>query len=111
MTHAFVCGPGCCPGCQDCYGMSIGCHQQPCRCELPCICGWRQEDAINPACERHDSKTDARFGGPDEDYEDGPGDGELRVTACPECGETGQCAVDDLGRPLIHALTEPEDQS
>lgn len=26
---------------------------------------------------------------------------------CPECGELGACAYDDLGRPLIHA-TVPE---
>lgn len=24
---------GCCPGCANCYGMSIGCHREPCACK------------------------------------------------------------------------------
>lgn len=61
--RVIVCGPGCCPGCQDCFGMSIGCHQDPCRCDLPCVCKWAEEDE-NPrwrdGCERHDATNDRR---------------------------------------------------
>jgi hypothetical protein len=28
-----ICSRGCCPGCSDCYGESIGCHQDPCVCK------------------------------------------------------------------------------
>lgn len=89
--------------------MSIGCHQVPCRCELPCICDWSKDDAIDRNCERHDSRLDSRFLQPDDDDYDGYGDGERLNSFCPECGAEGHCAVDDIGRPLIHTLTDPED--
>lgn len=27
-----VCGPGCCSGCEECFGEGIGCHADPCTC-------------------------------------------------------------------------------
>lgn len=28
---------------------------------------------------------------------------------CPECGATGACGYDDLGRPMIHAISKDGD--
>lgn len=33
-------------------------------------------------------------------------DVEIATVPCPECGETGACAWDAEGRPLIHPTTE-----
>ena len=106
----MVCSPGCCPGCQDCYGMQIGCHQAPCRCSLPCTCKWSEED-VNPGwqdgCERHDATADLRF-----TYEDAPDPNEPDIPAdqpCPECGAPGACGYDEMGRPMIHATREDDD--
>ena len=63
MARAIVCSVGCCAGCQDCYGMAIGCHQKPCRCDRPCSCRWVDEDADprwRDGCERHDDRGDTR---------------------------------------------------
>ena len=109
---AIVCMQGCCAGCQDCYGMSIGCHQEPCRCSLPCTCRWKDEDA-DPSwqvgCERHDTTADQRkyaevdFVEYDEDL-----DSEA-LSPCPECGALGACSYDDEGRALIHTITANEE--
>ena len=43
--------------------MSIGCHQSPCRCELPCTCRSADEDddpKWRDGCDRHDSTHDHR---------------------------------------------------
>ena len=43
--------------------MSIGCHQDPCRCGLPCTCDYSREDDgpdFRVGCERHDSIGDLR---------------------------------------------------
>lgn len=59
----IICGQGCCAGCQDCYGMGMGCHQRPCRCDRPCSCRWADEDRDpkwRAGCERHDSSEDRR---------------------------------------------------
>lgn len=63
MTRVIVCGPGCCPGCDQCYGMQIGCHQNPCRCHLPCRCNWDlwEEPGWQDGCERHDATDDGRW--------------------------------------------------
>lgn len=101
MTRVIACGPGCCPGCDQCYGMQIGCHQNPCRCDLPCTCDWRREEepGWQKGCERHDATDDCRHAEPD----DGPEDYGL----CPVCGEGGRCAEDDEGRPLFHSGATP----
>lgn len=58
----FVCGSGCCPGCMDCCGTGIGCHQVPCRCDLPCTCAYVAEADIHIrlGCARHDETADRR---------------------------------------------------
>lgn len=108
-----VCSIGCCAGCQDCYGMSIGCHQDPCRCALPCTCDYSKEEA-EPArwrdgCQRHDSKEDTRGewmrAEPDDDDLAGLS---AQYGECPTCGQVGACAYDDQGRALIHATEEDE---
>lgn len=110
-TAIIVCGPGCCPGCQNCFGMGIGCHQNPCACHLPCVCKWAEEDE-NPrwrdGCERHDDAGDLRFLQPDHDINEDTGsfDGPM-MNPCEVCGEWGPCAYDDEGRVLIH--WEPRD--
>src|SRR5271163_1101947 len=101
----IVCYQDCCPGCQDCYGMSIGCHQQPCRCKLPCTCRWKDEDndpQWRLGCERHDDKADDRrlmdvepdYDIDNEDLAIGP--------PCEECGASGACGYDTEGRAYIH---------
>ena len=97
-ADVIVCGPGCCPGCQDCYGMQIGCHQEPCRCDQPCSCDWSQADESahwQDGCIRHNSEDDTRG----QESDDGPEDYGL----CPVCGEGERCAEDDEGRPLFHS--------
>lgn len=104
----MVCTIGCCPGCQDCYGMSIGCHQRPCRCKLPCTCDYEREDEDpnwRNGCQRHDSSEDQRNWQPDEFVE--VEDEDLTtMTPCPVCGATTACSYDNEGLPLIHALSE-----
>lgn len=106
----YACGPGCCAGCQDCYGMGIGCHQEPCRCTEPCTCRWPDEDTDpkwRDGCTQHDHSTDMRRPGVVED--DDPDDfyalsgmlGSL-ATPCLACGAVGACAYDAEGRALIH---------
>jgi len=61
--HVWACAIGCCPGCQDCYGMSLGCHQNPCRCDWPCTCIYSLEDGSaswRDGCVRHDDSGDLR---------------------------------------------------
>lgn len=96
----IFCSMGCCPGCQNCYGYSLGCHQDPCRCDQPCDAECWKLDTTDPNCKRHNSATDTRHlyqheepEGEGEDWCDQP---------CPECGATGACGWDQLGRPLIH---------
>ncbi len=101
---AFVCSMGCCAGCQDCYGMSIGCHQEPCRCDQPCTCRYADEDTDpkwRDGCQRHDSRWDLRSQDIDP-YEGEPGP-VLDMPPCPECGAAGACGYDQDGRPMIHA--------
>lgn len=43
----------------------------------------------------------------DDDFE--PPRTELDMGPCPECGESGACAYDALGRPLIHPTRVDED--
>lgn len=101
----IVCHYGCCPGCQDCYGMGLGCHQDPCRCAEQCTCRWVDEDTDprwRDTCCRHDDRHDLRrlrHVEPDEDYEPdefGPGN------PCVVCGSPVECGTDTEGRPWIH---------
>lgn len=108
MAVVVVCSPGCCPGCQGCYGAQMGCHQQPCRCNLPCTCRREAED-VDPGwqsgCERHDDTSDGRRAEYDHDPNDddnAPNDPLAYGGPCAWCGETGPCGYDDQGRPLIH---------
>lgn len=48
----FVCVRGCCGGCENCYGYAIGCHRDPCRCDVPCTCQDFEGEYVGP-CERH----------------------------------------------------------
>lgn len=112
--QVIVCTVGCCPGCQGCYGYSIGCHQDPCRCGLPCTCDYTREDE-EPAtwrdgCERHDSTPDTRHQWEEGDLVDGEAmlpyfDGD----PCPMCGERYACGYDAEGRPLVHVLLLDEE--
>lgn len=109
----IVCSIGCCPGCQFCFGMSIGCHQEPCRCDLPCTCRYEAEDsdpAWREGCERHDDRDDQRrieaeqeAWTPDELDTLDDDLARARGGPCPDCGAPGACGWDDEGRPLIHA--------
>ena len=103
MSPIVFCSIGCCPGCQDCYGMSLGCHQNPCRCDLPCSCTLTDEgDMMATGCERHDDSEDGRRGadiGPDDD--DIP-PAALFAEPCRVCGSLEACGFDDNGRPLVH---------
>jgi acetone carboxylase gamma subunit len=97
--------------------MSIGCHQDPCRCHLPCTCKWPEEDE-NPrwrdGCERHDTSEDRRHAHDREDPGDPPetwGEITARWTPCPECGELGACGFDAEGRPMVHVTADEEDDS
>lgn len=105
---AFVCSMGCCGGCERRFGNSLGCHQEPCRCELPCDKDCHNLDSCDPKCQRHRMDHDTRdivnadYGEewePD-DFDDWP--------PCPVCNEAGPCAFDDLGRPLIHTTEVDE---
>lgn len=108
----MVCSIGCCPGCQDCYGMSIGCHQDPCRCGEPCTCRYANEDADpkwRNGCVRHDDSDDQRNWQYEEDEWDETEelvDREMErfsgTTPCVICHELGPCAFDADGLPLIH---------
>lgn len=102
MSAIIVCVQGCCPGCQDCFGMSIGCHQDPCRCDLPCTCRFADEDddpKWRSGCERHDDTNDSRNEHPADEPED--------YGMCPVCGEGGPCALDGEGRPMWHSGGQP----
>lgn len=107
------CKIGCCAGCQDCYGMSIGCHQEPCRCDLPCVCRYADEDT-DPGwrgnCQRHDTSHDQRRWDPINlvEYDEDGDLGFTLSTACDVCGETGPCGYDVEGRALIHVTTTEE---
>lgn len=59
MSIFYVAKVGCCAGCGFCYGMSLNCHQKPCRCDQKCKCDMTQDGYI-PDCERHDDSTDNR---------------------------------------------------
>lgn len=106
----MMCRAGCCPGCRDCYGMQIGCHQDPCRCDKPCTCRWADEDddpTWQAGCERHDSTQDARrLADAEPDYD--PEFESLDPSPCVVCGSDGACAYDDEGRPLIHAVADED---
>lgn len=113
----IVCSVGCCAGCQSCWGYSIGCHQEPCRCDLPCSCDYSREDddpGWRNGCVRHDDKDDQRHNVTEPDDDDLPDMGEdeawlwAQATPCPTCGERGPCGYDAEGRALIH-LTPRED--
>jgi hypothetical protein len=58
---AAICWPGCCKGCWRCYGMSLGCHQEPCRCDKPCICHEPDNEGYDKACLRHSRGRDRRM--------------------------------------------------
>lgn len=97
----IVCSQGCCPGCQDCFGMSIGCHQSPCRCTEPCTCRYADEDddpRWRAGCVRHDDTDDGRRMAENE-----PDDSPEDYGLCATCGEGGPCSYDDEGRPLFHS--------
>lgn len=110
MIHCTI---GCCPGCQSCYGMSIGCHQDPCRCDLPCTCDYFREETDpgwRAGCERHDSLGDLRQLRSWHEADDSvlpliDGD------PCPECGERYACGYDAEGRPMVHVLMLDMDES
>lgn len=105
MSDVIYCSQGCCPGCQDCYGMSIGCHQSPCRCDLPCSCRFMDEDEDpkwRDGCERHDDTEDGRRGADAEPDEDDLPPPALFDEPCRVCGSLEACATDEAGRPLIH---------
>ena len=93
---AHQCQPGCCPGCQDCHGMQLNCHQNPCGCDLRCTCDWARADepGWQNGCERHNATDDIRNHEPDDSPED--------YGLCATCGEGGPCSYDDEGRPLWH---------
>lgn len=104
MAEQIICTIGCCPGCQDCWGMSIGCHQNPCRCDRPCTCRWADEDTDpkwRDGCNRHDDRTDGRRW---RDVEPEELEYVTISDPCPECGQVGPCAYDVEGRPMIHTL-------
>ena len=105
MTDGTIyCAEGCCGGCDDCYGYSIGCHQAPCRCVLPCTCTPQPDGEIDRnGCERHNQAHDTRFlVEPSDDVT--PSDDDLLgiATPCATCGAVGACAWDDNGHALIH---------
>lgn len=119
------CRMGCCPGCQDCFGMSLGCHQAPCRCALPCTCRFADEDTDSKwrdGCERHTDAEDARRYADMEPQDEGlsahslwcatngdsgdPCDCGGNGAPCPVCRESGPCGFDAEGRPLIHLIPE-----
>lgn len=118
-TGAIVCYVGCCAGCQSCWGYSIGCHQEPCRCDQPCTCAYELEDE-EPAmwrqgCQRHDMTHDQRHEQTEPDYDDlnagcGPFDGPV-MNPCPICGEWGPCGYDAEGRVLIHLTPKDGDDA
>jgi hypothetical protein len=91
--------------------MSIGCHQEPCRCSLPCTCRWKDEETDSKwrdGCERHnDSGDQRRYAEVDfvEYTEDLDG---KELGPCPECGALGACSYDDEGRALIHTISADE---
>jgi hypothetical protein len=103
----ILCRIGCCPGCQDCYGMSLGCHQDPCRCGLPCSCDLATEESLRAdgTCERHDPREDARTYGTGEPEWAESWD----WSPCPICGEEGPCGYDAEDRPLIHPIPAEDD--
>ena len=115
MAETIVCAIGCCPGCQDCYGMSLGCHQDPCRCALPCICEDDDGSRVPSGCERHDDRGDQRRIEAEQECWT-PDDVDVldedlaraRGGPCPDCGAPGACGWDDEGRPLIHPTTAEE---
>ena len=92
--------------------MSIGCHQEPCRCDLPCTCRWKDEDTDShwrDGCQRHDSTHDQRrYEEPE--YVDLDPEDVADLGPCPECGATGACAYDSEGRALIHTSVNDEEE-
>ena len=113
MSDIIACGPACCPGCEDCYGTGMGCHQVPCRCDKPCTCRWAEEldSSWRAGCERHDDSGDQRNDEPEWPQwpEWSRGDDVIRVSPCPVCGEYGACGYDDMGRQLYHPMPEESD--
>ena len=106
-NHVIVCGPACCPGCQDCYGYGIGCHQDPCRCDRPCVCTYDDDgDRIPNSCERHDSRADTRHLADRADPDVWPEHESLDAAPCPECGSVGACGYDDEGRAMVHTTED-----
>lgn len=67
-----------------------------------------------PEADKRDAMTDEEFWAhvydfgsvPDEDFPDFDEPVTLDATTCVECGETGACAWDSEGRPLVHAVSE-----
>lgn len=104
MSAVRICAVGCCPGCSDCFGMQLNCHQTPCRCDKPCTCDWSTfDEVVRDGCERHDSTHDSRCDLEPDDPNDFELD-EMHISApCSECGEHGACRYDDQGRQMIHA--------
>ena len=94
--------------------MSIGCHQEPCRCELPCTCRWKDEDADpgwRNGCKRHDSTGDRRRWDAVDLVEYDDNDlGFTLSTPCVTCGEIGPCGYDQEGRPLIHVTIDEDEE-
>lgn len=114
LHMVIACSYGCCPGCQDCYGYSIGCHQEPCRCDKPCTCRYVDEDSDRrwrDGCERHDAVNDRRRPGTyDDDPPDLTPDEFGPANPCPICGSLVECGVDTEGRPWVHVETAEADR-
>lgn len=106
---AIFCSMGCCGGCERCYGYSLGCHQEPCRCSHPCDKNCAQQDECDPTCQRHNMNHDTRDAYDHLADYDEPDQFEDLDTECPECGESGPCGFDAEGRPMIHVTRRDDD--
>ncbi len=104
-TSLTACSRTCCPGCEECWGMSLQCHQKSCRCDLPCRCTYNAElDAyLTAGCERHNDQGDTRHHRDDCDFDTPTDDEVLLDVPCSTCGAVGACSWDTEGLPLIHA--------
>ena len=71
-----------------------------------------------PEADKRDAMTDEEFWAhvydlapvSDEDFPDFDEPTSLDASPCPECGEVGACAYDDMGRALIHVSSGEDDE-